>query len=260
MSLRTRRGLPSSAFDERVAQVRHGVGDGPHDGVADQVGEADLAHAAARAVAVDHLAVDLEQLGRHLSEARRRRHGEAARHVRGDGRGDAADRCARRVGRRRRLGSGPGLAAAGFGAGVGAAGSAPVRRCVAPAQARPRQLRDRPRPGGPAARGPGPSIGSRRRTPATPRRPSSDRRGTARTSPRPTRSWSRRQSRSTRSQSRRPGYPSVPGRSGALSPFGRRAWSSRAHRRGASARGPGAARPTSRPATRTAPSRRSSRR
>ena len=37
--------LAVGALDERVVHVRHGVGDGPHDGVADEVGEADLAHA-----------------------------------------------------------------------------------------------------------------------------------------------------------------------------------------------------------------------
>jgi hypothetical protein len=42
---------------------------GAHDRVADEVGEADLA-AAVREVAVDDLAVDLEQLGRHVAEAR----------------------------------------------------------------------------------------------------------------------------------------------------------------------------------------------
>ena len=85
-------GLAVGAGDERVAQVGHGVGDGPHDGVADDVGEADLAHAAAGAVAVDDLAVDLEQLGRDVAEAGRRRHAEAALHVGGDGGAGAADR------------------------------------------------------------------------------------------------------------------------------------------------------------------------
>ena len=95
VSLRDEAGLAVGALDERVAHVRHGVGDRPHDGVADEVGEADLAHAAAGAVAVDHLAVDLEQLGRDVAEAGRRRHGEAALHVGGDGRAGAADRGAR---------------------------------------------------------------------------------------------------------------------------------------------------------------------
>ena len=85
-------GLAVGAGDERVAHRRHGVGDRPHDGVADEVGEADLAHPAADAVAVDDLAVDLEQLGRDVAEAGRRRHGEAALHVGGDRRAGAADR------------------------------------------------------------------------------------------------------------------------------------------------------------------------
>ena len=66
--------MPSAPVDERVVHHRHGVGDGPHDGVADEVGEADLALPAAAAVAVDDLAVDLEQLGRDVAEAGRRRH------------------------------------------------------------------------------------------------------------------------------------------------------------------------------------------
>ena len=41
-------GLAVGAGDERVAHRRDGIGDRPHDGVADEVGEADLAHPAAR--------------------------------------------------------------------------------------------------------------------------------------------------------------------------------------------------------------------
>ena len=39
--------LAVGALDERVVHVGHGVGDRPHDGVADDVGEADLALPAA---------------------------------------------------------------------------------------------------------------------------------------------------------------------------------------------------------------------
>ena len=95
VSCLTRRGLPSAPSTNVFLQHRDGVGDGAHDGVADEVGEGDLAEPAALAVPVDHLAVDLEQLGRDVAEARRRRHGEAAGHVGGDRGADAADRCAR---------------------------------------------------------------------------------------------------------------------------------------------------------------------
>ncbi len=64
---------------------------GTHDGVADEMGEADLALTAAAAIAVDHLAVDLEQLGRDVAEACRGRHRQASFHVGGDGRTGAAD-------------------------------------------------------------------------------------------------------------------------------------------------------------------------
>ena len=125
-------GLAVGALDERVAHHRHGVGDGPHDGVADEVGEADLAEPAALAVAVDHLAVDLEQLGRDVAEAGRRRHGEAARHVGGDGGAGAADRGALLLGRlarlRRRDGRRGAPAAVAGAAGVGAVAAAGAGR------------------------------------------------------------------------------------------------------------------------------------
>ncbi len=105
-------GLAVVAMDEGVAHVGDGVGDGSHDGVPDEVGEADLARAAARAVAVDHLAVDLEQLGRDLPEAGRRRHAEAALHVGGDDCRRAADElCPSAWGLRARAGGSLALAA-----------------------------------------------------------------------------------------------------------------------------------------------------
>ena len=76
------------------------------------------------AVAVDDLAVDLEQLGRDVAEARRRRDGEAALHVGGDRRAGAADRRARL---RAALAGSPGCSVA-----TGAAG-APVAFAGRPA-------------------------------------------------------------------------------------------------------------------------------
>ena len=70
-----------------VAHRRHGVGDRPDDGEPDEVGEADLAQSGPGAIAVDHVAVDLEQLRRDVAEAGGGRHGEAALHVGGDRRG-----------------------------------------------------------------------------------------------------------------------------------------------------------------------------
>ena len=101
---------PAVGADEvLVVHRRHGVGDGADDGVADEVGEADLALAAAAAVPVDHLAVDLEQLGGDVAEARRRRDGEALLHVGGDHQPGTEDQLAlvdvgRRLGRARRGG------------------------------------------------------------------------------------------------------------------------------------------------------------
>jgi hypothetical protein len=81
-------------FGVGVLHRRDLVGDGAHDGIADEVGEADLGLPGAGAEPVDHLAVDLEQLRRHVAEAGRRRDGEAALHVGGDGGAGAADRLA----------------------------------------------------------------------------------------------------------------------------------------------------------------------
>ena len=225
VSCLTRRGLPSAPATNVLRIAGHGVGDRPHDGVADEVGEADLAHPAAGAVAVDDLAVDLEQLGRDVAEARRRRHGEAALHVGGDRRAGATDGRARLLVRSRRLGR---LARLLVATGRRRAGR--LRRpagliggdagAASPALARARRRRWRPRPARRRRRGAGAeavalSAGlvdcSRRRTPATPRRPTPGRPGTARTSLRPTRSWSRSPHPSTSSRSRDQGT----GRAGA---------------------------------------------
>ena len=89
--------LAVGALEVRVVHRRDGIGDRPHDGVADEMGEAHLALAAARSIAVDHLAVDLEQTGRDVAEAGRRRHREAALHVGGDRRAGTTDRRTRLV-------------------------------------------------------------------------------------------------------------------------------------------------------------------
>jgi hypothetical protein len=91
----------------RGVHDRH-VGQGPDDGVADEVGEAHLPPAGAAEVAVDDPAVDLEELGRDLAEARRRGHAERGLHVDGRPGGRATERCRLGVagGRRGRLGPG----------------------------------------------------------------------------------------------------------------------------------------------------------
>ena len=145
-------------LDEGVVHHPDVVGDGADDGVADQVGEADLAAAGASEVAVDDTSVDLEELGGDLPERRGRRDVEAGRHVGDDPGSDTADRLARElgVGGRRSAcsrplavvtgavdGAGPAGAAgvgagagAGLGAGavaaLGAAGRAVVREEVPP--------------------------------------------------------------------------------------------------------------------------------
>ncbi len=117
--------LAVGTLEERVVHRRDGVGDRPHDGVADEMGEAHLALAAARSVPVDHLAVDLEQAGRDVAEAGRRRHREAAFHVGGDRRAGTADRRTRLVSRdvHRRGAAGAGVVAGG-GASAATAGPA----------------------------------------------------------------------------------------------------------------------------------------
>ena len=89
-------GAAVGSLDEGVVHVRDVIGDGPDDGVADEVREADLAATRAAQVAVDDVAVDLEQLGRHLAERGRRRDAEAGLHVGDDAGADAADRLTRR--------------------------------------------------------------------------------------------------------------------------------------------------------------------
>jgi hypothetical protein len=85
-------------------QGRHRVRRGPHDGVPDQVGERHLSSPLAGQVAVDDLAVDLEELGGHGSEAGRRRDLETRLHVGDDASGRTpqrlTDRLRRGLGRR----------------------------------------------------------------------------------------------------------------------------------------------------------------
>jgi hypothetical protein len=59
--------LPIVVPAEGHRHVRVMVGDGPHDGVPDDVREADLATAGAAQVPVDDPAVDLEQLCRNIA-------------------------------------------------------------------------------------------------------------------------------------------------------------------------------------------------
>jgi hypothetical protein len=89
-----------------VVHVGHRVGDGPHDGVADDVREAELALTAAVAVAVDDLAVDLEQLGGHVAEAGGGGHRQAAFHVGGNREAGTTDGLADIVGDHGRAGRG----------------------------------------------------------------------------------------------------------------------------------------------------------
>ena len=76
---------------ERVVHLRV-LGERLHQGVPDQVGEADLAAAPAGEVVVDHDAVVGEELRRHRAHARRGRHLQRRVHVLHDPGGDAADR------------------------------------------------------------------------------------------------------------------------------------------------------------------------
>ena len=160
--------------------------DGPHHGVADEVGEAHLAAARAAQVAVDDLAVDLEQLGRDAPEARGRGdargsppcwprcgppHRGSARlrapRLAASAGSEAAAGAARGTGRGRRRRSASPLAGAGAGAGVRgwlAAACGAASRC------------------------------SRRRSPASSRSPRRGRRGTARASRRRARRWDRARS------------------------------------------------------------------
>src|SRR5205823_5324013 len=74
---------------------------GLDQGVPDEVGEADLATAAAQQVVVDHDAVVREQLGRHGAHAGRRRYGQRLVHVGDDPGRDAAQDRGLRPGRQR---------------------------------------------------------------------------------------------------------------------------------------------------------------
>ena len=98
--------LAVGALGVRRVHHRRGFGDGPHDGVADDVGEAHLAAAAATQERVDGLAVDLEQLGRDLTEAGGSGHAEAGFHVGHDASGGTAQGCALWGGRRGGCGRG----------------------------------------------------------------------------------------------------------------------------------------------------------
>ena len=82
-----------------VLHRRDRVGDRPDDRIPDQVREADLGLAGAGAEAVDHLAVDLEQFGRHVAEAGGRGNCEAGFHVASDGGAGSTDRRTRLVDR-----------------------------------------------------------------------------------------------------------------------------------------------------------------
>jgi hypothetical protein len=93
--------LAVGALDVSVLHVGDGLGDRLHDGVPDQVGEADLAEPRAGAVSVDHLAVDLEQLGGDVAEAGGGGNLEAGLHVLHDHGADALDRLADLWNRRR---------------------------------------------------------------------------------------------------------------------------------------------------------------
>ncbi len=84
--------LAVGPLDEGPVHGRHVIGHGADHRVGDEVGEADLAPAGAPEVAVDHLAVDLEQLGRDVAEAGGGRHAQAALHVGHDQRAGPADR------------------------------------------------------------------------------------------------------------------------------------------------------------------------
>ena len=126
-------GLAVGALGVGGVHHRGGVGDGLHDGVADDVGEADLPGAGAAQVAVDDLAVDLEQLGRDLAERGRRRHREARLHVGDDAGGGAAQRRAGRLGRGRRE---PRVPAAQVQPGAPLRGQAPERRSGRPGASR----------------------------------------------------------------------------------------------------------------------------
>ena len=92
--------LTVGPLDERRVHDRYGVGDGANDGVSDDVGERDLVLTRTRAVPVDDLAVDLEQLGRNVAEAGGGGDRQAAFHVGDDGDTGSLDGFAERIGGR----------------------------------------------------------------------------------------------------------------------------------------------------------------
>ena len=87
---------PVEVLDERGVQ-RGDLAQGPHHGVADQVGETDLGAGRPGQLVVEDLPVDLEQARRDGADARGRRHPEAGLHVGGEARGGSPERD-RRVG------------------------------------------------------------------------------------------------------------------------------------------------------------------
>ena len=177
--------LPVGVGDEGGVHGRHG--DEPLDhGVADQMGEADLAAGRPEQLVVDDGAVDLEQLGRHHPHAGGGGDAQRRLHVGHDAAGGTPQRASPSPA------SGPpdasGLASApvtGPGA-VGAAGGVGAGGAATDGGRRGSRGRRRRRP--PVTNRP---AGSRRRTPATTRTPRWDRPGTGRTCPRPARRWVR---------------------------------------------------------------------
>ena len=120
---------------------RRDVGQRPDDGVADEVGEADLGPGGPGQLVVEDLPVDLEQLGRHGADAGGGGHRQAGLHVGDDAGGRPAQRH-RRLGRPkstsgawsgRRTGAGDGAdAAATSGRPVAGPAPAPVGRRSGP--------------------------------------------------------------------------------------------------------------------------------
>ena len=102
---------------------RHGIGDRPHDGVADDVGEADLAAARALQVVGQDRTVDLEQPRRHLAKRGGRGHLQAGLHVGDDAGRGASDGFAGCIGSGARCGCGRLSTGAGVEVGDGATGA-----------------------------------------------------------------------------------------------------------------------------------------
>ena len=166
---------------ERRVHLRDGP-EGLYDCPGDEVREADLPARGAPEVVVDRDPVDLEKLGRHRPHARGRGHDEAGAHVL-----DHTCRCPAKWHRRGatgRLGRRRGSARRGGCLAQWALGwgRARHRRLLPVAQAKAQALRP-------------PWTGSRRRTPASSRSPTGDRRDRTRTSPRRATHWCRRRPR-----------------------------------------------------------------